>query len=61
MDSFTLVEVPSCRRNLHLSVLPKKDKSDIQIAENINQNCQEQRGVLFIVQDDKTLSVLHMS
>ena len=59
MDSFTLIEVPSCRRNLHLSVLPKKDKSDKQIAEYINQNCQGQRGIVYCARRQDTVSLAH--
>ena len=59
MDSFTLIQVPSCRRNLHLNVLPKKDKSNKQIAEYINKNCQGQRGIVYCAKRQDTVDLAH--
>ena len=59
MDSVTLIQVPSCRSNLHLNVLPKKDKSNKQIAEYINKNCQGQRGIVYCAKRQDTVDLAH--
>ncbi len=44
MNSHELIHVSSSRHNLHIQILPKKDKPNKQIAEFINENCQGHCG-----------------
>lgn len=59
MESPEIVKVTSSRNNLLLNVVPKLDKPKRQIANYINENYKEQRGIVYCARRKDTVDLAH--
>jgi superfamily II DNA helicase RecQ len=59
MESPEIVKVTSSRNNLLLNVVPKPDKPKRQIANYINENYKEQRGIVYCARRKDTVDLAH--
>lgn len=59
MVTANLIQVTCSRKNLHLQILPKKDKPKKQIANFIKHNCQGQRGIVYCARRKDTVDLAH--
>ncbi|XP_028407519.1 putative ATP-dependent DNA helicase Q1 [Dendronephthya gigantea] len=57
MESPEIVKVTSSRSNLLLNILPKLDKPKRQIANYINENYKEQRGIVYCARRKDTVDL----